>query len=152
MEHDRDLMFESLRPDPSTFKSNSGSEDDPGFEVRGPRERGCPGLHRQQLSQASSCAQSADSGKKPGKKKKKQKNPHKTKKTKKRTKALQALLSRGMCGVCQGERVRWGKSAFLGGPAPPGAVLCSSALQSIPPPDFGQRQGGTLRATESLIS
>ena len=37
--------------------------------------------------------------------------------------------------------VRWGKSAFLGGPAPPGAVLCSSPLQSTPPPDFGQRQG-----------
>ena len=128
-------MSESLRPDPSTFKSNSGSEDDPGFEVRGPRERGCPGLHRQQLSQASSCAQSADSGKKTRKKK------TQNQKTKKRTKALQVLFSRGMCGVCQGERVRWGKSAFLGGPAPPGAVLCSSALQSIPPPDFGQRQG-----------
>lgn len=105
-----------------------------GLESGVPEREAAQGPTGRSWARLSSCAESADSGTKPEKK-------QKQKQTQNEQKHCRLFLA-GVCvGSVAGESVRWGKSAFLGGPAPPGAVLCSSPLQSTPPPDFGQRQG-----------
>ena len=137
-------MSESLRPDPSPFKSNSDSDNDPGFGVSGPREGGCPGPHRPQLSQAFQLRTISRFWNKTRKKTKTKPNP-------KRTKALQALLSRGMRGVCRGGKCEVGEIRLSWGSCASGGSPLLLPLAEHPSPRFWS-EAGTLRAAESLIS